>query len=151
MLLVTPAERFREQRRSLPLAAQVGLNSDGRQVPMRIAWVVGRHLAKHGIHIRHHVARHALVQDGGDRTLVRLHTRRQPQRTPEIAVDAPCRPARKGFARERPDEPPEVGEVSQSRDVRGDVGQRVRRTESGTTPNVRFQPELIVLDRETVG
>ena len=69
--------------------------------PMRSAWVVGHHFGKHSVHIRHHVARQALVQDSGDRILVRLHTRRKPQRTPEIAVDAPCRSARKGLPRER--------------------------------------------------
>jgi hypothetical protein len=112
MLLVAPAERFGQQRRSEPLAMEVGLNADRRQIPMRIAWMVGRHLAKHGIHIRHDVGRHALIHDSGDRIFVRLHTRRNPQRTPEIAVDPPNGPGREGLARERPDEPPKVGEVS---------------------------------------
>src|SRR5260370_16714416 len=111
VLLVASAERFPQQRRSEPLAVQMGFNAYCGQVPMRIAWVVGRHLAEHGTHIRHHIARHALLQDGGDRILVRLHTRWKPQRTPEIAVDAPCRAGREGLARERPDEPAEVGEV----------------------------------------
>src|ERR1700730_5599239 len=97
MLLVAPAERFHQQRRSEPLAVEVGLNADRRQVPMRIAWMVGRHLAQHGGSIRHHVPRHALVQDSGDRILVRFHTRRKPQRTSEIAVDEPCVPVEKAL------------------------------------------------------
>ncbi len=86
MLLVAPAERFGQQRRSEPLAMEVGLNADRRQIPMRIGWMVGRHLAKHGIHIRHDVGRHALIHDSGDRIFVRLHTRRKPQRTPRLPL-----------------------------------------------------------------
>jgi hypothetical protein len=45
VLLVAPAECRTEQRRSEPLAAEIELNTHRRQGPVRIAWVVGHHLA----------------------------------------------------------------------------------------------------------
>ena len=72
MLLVALDEPFRQQRRSESLAVEVGFNADRRQVPMRIAWMIGRHLAKYGIRIRLDVGRHALLQNSGARILVRL-------------------------------------------------------------------------------
>src|SRR5262245_14890769 len=72
-VLVAPAERFNKERRSDPLTVELGLHADCCQIPMRFAWVVGSHLAKHGVHILHDVVRQAFVQDGPDRILVRLH------------------------------------------------------------------------------
>lgn len=103
-LSVTARERIRHERIAVSLAPVRRINADQRQVPVWLARVVLSHLAEH----RHGViklrGRQRVIHDTSKRLLIRLHTRRKPERRTGVIANGMGAVVDERLAAERPDQ-----------------------------------------------